>query len=268
MAEKRGCLWDYHVHSDISFDGNLTIEKICAEGLRRGLSGITFTEHWEIDENNAFYAFDASYYQKQIHKARLSFPSLTIGMGIELGLYEGSSLAAAEASALGWDFIIGSCHKINGMAADGCGFCRGKNRRECFGNYIEALNRAIKESPCFNVVGHLDLPRRRTNYENNTLTYEDFREELNALFETIIPLGIGIELNTAGWRYRLGSAQPDISILKGYRKKGGEIITCGSDAHVFDSIAYRIADAYDILRAAGFKYVSLFEKGQMRPYKL
>ena len=38
---------DCHVHSDISPDGKASMEEMCEAAIRRGLSEIVFTEHYE-----------------------------------------------------------------------------------------------------------------------------------------------------------------------------------------------------------------------------
>ena len=48
-----------------------------------------------------------------------------------------------------------------------------------------------------------------------------------------------------------------------FRDLGGEIITTGSDGHTPDAVGKNIEDATEILKEAGFKYVSRFRK--MKP---
>lgn len=263
-----GKIWDYHVHSNVSFDGQVSIHDMCKEGQKRGLSGITFTEHWELSWSNSQITFDVPEYRAAIAAARAAFPDFEIGMGIELGLDSKSSDDAQKASELGWDFIIGSCHNIDGVDVNGGNYCKGKEKEECFRGYLINLTRIIKSSPYFDVVGHLDLPRRDASFEDRSLYYADYADEIDALFKLIIPMGIGIELNTGGWRYGLDGAQPHMSVLKRYREMGGEIITCGTDCHTFKSIASYMPDGYEVLRQAGFKYISLFKERKPYQHKL
>ena len=53
-----------------------------------------------------------------------------------------------------------------------------------------------------------------------------------------------------------------MDILKRFRELGGEIITIGSDAHRPDDIAYRFGDAYEYVKAAGFKAIASFRNKQ------
>ena len=55
----------------------------------------------------------------------------------------------------------------------------------------------------------------------------------------------------------------DVSTEKGkekYRELGGEIITIGADAHAPEHVAYDFASVPDILRNAGFRYYTVFDR--------
>ncbi|MCI6783428.1 MAG: histidinol phosphate phosphatase, partial [Lachnospiraceae bacterium] len=49
-------------------------------------------------------------------------------------------------------------------------------------------------------------------------------------------------------------------IINRYHELGGEIITIGADAHKPEHVAFDFAKVPDILKAAGFKYFTVFEK--------
>ena len=53
---------------------------------------------------------------------------------------------------------------------------------------------------------------------------------------------------------------PGLYFLKIYREMGGEIITIGSDAHVEDRVGLGVDYAVGLLKEAGFKAISSFEK--------
>ena len=68
--------------------------------------------------------------------------------------------------------------------------------------------------------------------------------------------GKGIELNTNRGR-TLAEWKP---VLERYKAIGGEIITVGSDAHDPLHTGLGIAQAYELLREMGFRYVAVYEK--------
>ena len=91
------------------------------------------------------------------------------------------------------------------------------------------------------------------------MTFAGFEDQLAALFECIIPKGVGIELNTN----RGHTPLPDREILKLYRDLGGELITLGSDAHRPEHIALGIREGQELLRTCGFTRFCTF--AQMKP---
>ena len=49
---------------------------------------------------------------------------------------------------------------------------------------------------------------------------------------------------------------------------GGEYVTIGSDAHKKEQIGYRLADALDLIRAAGIPYFATFDQRQAIMHKV
>src|SRR5699024_8862227 len=103
-------------------------------------------------------------------------------------------------------------------------------------------------------VWHLDIVKRYKKLEQE----RNFHEVIEPLLKTVIEDGTGIEVNTSGFAYGLGSGMPRTDILKLYKQLGGEIITVGSDAHEPSQIGYRIKETYELLQSLGYKYVATF----------
>jgi histidinol-phosphatase (PHP family) len=53
-----------------------------------------------------------------------------------------------------------------------------------------------------------------------------------------------------------------------YRELGGEILTVGSDAHVPENVGQGVPEAYDLIRAAGFRYIAVYEGRKPRFVKM
>ncbi|MGI5891570.1 MAG: histidinol-phosphatase HisJ family protein [Bacillota bacterium] len=262
--------YDYHIHSQHSFDGWLTIDKICRKAAAINMAGITFTEHVEFTGlYNEDLQPDFAQYAKDIALAKKNYPDLKIGIGIELGLKMASSAKAEKISqVLEWDFIIGSAHYMDGCTLHTGEFSEGKSKEESWHQYFIGLRKLVEEVNCFDVLGHLDLLRRDTTYDDRSLLWQDYQEEIDAMLLTLISMGKGIEVNTGAWRYGLEEPHPVSSIISRYRELGGEIITCGSDAHLEKSLCQGIPEAYEYIKKAGFKYITLFEKRKLRQMPL
>jgi len=53
---------------------------------------------------------------------------------------------------------------------------------------------------------------------------------------------------------------PGLDVLKLYRKLGGEILTIGSDAHLAKDVGKGLAEAVELAKEAGFRFVTVFRE--------
>ena len=67
-------------------------------------------------------------------------------------------------------------------------------------------------------------------------------------------------INTGGLDKGLREQHPCTEFLRRYKKRGGEIITVGSDAHRPADIGRHFDRAADVLKECGFDYYCTFEK--------
>ena len=74
--------------------------------------------------------------------------------------------------------------------------------------------------------------------KNKNYSYQAYREILDEILKVLIEKGIGLECNTAGFKYGLGHPNPTEEILLRYHELGGEILTLGSDGHAPKHLAY------------------------------
>ena len=72
---------------------------------------------------------------------------------------------------------------------------------------------------------------------------------------TLVPIVCAFALGFLKWD---GNNPIQFVGLENFKELGGEIITIGSDAHKPEDIAYRFEDAYEIVKAAGFKAIASF----------
>jgi len=264
--------YDYHTHSFISYDGDISIEQTCALAQARGAAGLTFTEHALLENDPALDELpDIMAYEAQLKQARSAYPELEIGMGLELDL---NPARQADIDKLlketAWDFVLGSVHELFGrnLSIYDAEFSAGQSIKKAYHNYFSGLYERVKISPSFDTLGHLDLLRRHQRFIKQPFYYEDHGEILDALLKLLISRGQGLEVNTAGWRYGIGEAHPGMLILRRYHQLGGEIITCGSDCHSPSSAFSHIRQGYEMIKEAGFKYVSLFKGRELKQLKL
>ena len=98
--------------------------------------------------------------------------------------------------------------------------------------------------------------------KNKDYSYTKYADVIDDVLNTIIKHDLGLEINTAGYKYGLGQPHPQSDILKRYRELGGEMITIGADAPKPEHIAYGFKKAETLLKRLGFKYYTIFKKRQ------
>lgn len=242
----------------------------CRQAVAMGMTGICFTEHHDYCSDHAarnsdgHVEIDIPFYQQQIALAREKYgKQLDICEGVELGLQAcNSKEVKAFLGEHFFDYIIGSIHTIDRQEISTGAFYEGKTKEEAYTAYFQAVYDMVITQPVFHCLGHLDLVRRYRGYEDNTIDDRKFGGMIDEILQALIDQGLGLEVNTAGLRYGVGSMHPDISILKRYRDLGGDIVTCGSDAHRAEHVAMDIKEAYALLKACGFSHVSRFVGGK------
>lgn len=256
---------DYHVHSSISADSQTNPNEQIKQAAVLGLEEICFTEHLELH----FYKGDAWHvdlknYCKQFKQFDQS--KVKIKFGIEAGVAlapEYFPELEAELNSVSCDFVLASAHSINDIDPFNPKFYEAKTISQVFKEYICATLKGVMQlSPkLYSSVGHIDFPSKGAHtVKDSRLYYTYAPDEIDSLFQYIIPLGKCIEINTASYR-NLGRLDvPGEDWLRRYVELGGEFVTFGSDAHTTEHIGYRFDDAVEVVRRAGVKYYATYNQ--------
>lgn len=257
-------LADYHVHTDFSSDSKSPMEAMVKQAITLGLERVCFTDHMDLDFPKQYeqcFVFDVDSYFRKIEELQMKYPQIQILKGIECGMQTGLGTRYEELlQNYEFDFVINSCHVLFDMDPYYPDFWLDRNEKDGIIAYFKQILANIKELQNFDICGHLDYivrytPSKGQNY--NPLEYMDYIDEI---LKTVIHMGKGIEANTSGYKYGLGTPHPYEDILRRYKELGGEIITIGSDGHMPEHMAYDFAKAEDLLRKIGFRYYAVFEK--------
>jgi len=182
-------------------------------------------------------------------------------LGVELGLRPDCAKIGQEiANAHPFDIIIGSMHDFNGIGFTRKQFYEGKSKHQAYGDYLQNALDTIKACDCFDVLGHLGYMQRYAPYEDKSLDYQEFAGLFDDIIKALIQKGKGMEINTAGFYYGLGSFHPQVEVVKRYFELGGEILTIGSDAHTTANVAQYFDKTYDILKSIGVPHITSFDQ--------
>lgn len=259
---------DYNTHSRVSPDAFSSMTEMAEAAIRQGLQEICFTDHVEpiwFGSTAPRKTYDWAPLTEEFRAAQAAVGDrIRLRLGVELGdaVWDLDRSEAIMARAPALDFVIGSIHILSEQM-DGRDLYSLAPRDEaetqaCLADYLGQIQRLARWGG-FHVLGHLTLPLRYLN-ENRGMhvSFDGFEAEMEAIFRTIIPKGIGIELNTN----RGNTPLPDAKWLKLYRGMGGEVITLGTDAHAPDAVGCAIREGQALLRECGFRRFCTFRQGQ------
>ncbi|NLJ98349.1 MAG: histidinol-phosphatase HisJ family protein [Tissierellia bacterium] len=262
-------MYDFHVHSDFSMDCKYLMEEMVLGAIDKNMKSICFTDHIDFDltENRIDVDFRPADYFKKIKQVKYKYmQDIEILAGVEIGMQPHLNHRYNDLIENNpFDFVIMSIHAIDGKDIFLENFTHGKEPIEALNIYYEYLYECLKNYSNYDVVGHIDYIDR---YFEDFSTIPDFKMysfHIEKILKTVIEQGKGIEINTAGMRYKLGYYNPKVEILRLYKELGGEIITIGSDAHSPEYIGHHYKEAERLLRELGFKYIYIFKERKKFP---
>lgn len=261
-------MFDFHIHSSVSFDSDTPAKDIAKAAAAAGLREICFTDHWDClpspaDEHNLFSLeeYSAAY-------DSLSVDGLTIRRGVEIGLNDWNMAKCRDFISSGnFDFVIGSVHYVDGYDPYDKRYWDGKTAERAYMRYLERELECVKLHDDFDVLGHLTYVCKSPNNPFHApLPYDKCSEIADEIMRAVISKGKGIEINTSGVD-RGVDLLPSLDYVRRFRELGGEIITVGSDSHNDIRVGQYCAEAIEGLRDI-FGYVCTFEKRKPVFHKL
>lgn len=256
-------MYDYHMHSRVSFDSEASPEEMVRAAEKAGLLEICFTDHYDFNDalKEPCHTFDMDDYKASYEG--LSSNSVKIRRGIEIGLAPWSRCETESlVRSYPFDFVIGSIHFAKGHDPYYKEFWEGVSVDEAFEKYLLHTLECVRANTDFDVLGHMNYVCRYVDRSPNGITkrylnYGDFSDICDEIFKKLISKGKGIEINTSGYD-DYGQFIPSRDFIKRFKELGGEIITVGSDAHFPSRVGERIAGATEIAKDI-FGYVCTFE---------
>lgn len=261
-------MYDYHLHSRVSFDSDCAPEDIVSAAEKAGLKEICFTDHYDF--NDVFREKRDLFTIEQYRAAYdgLSSEKVTIRRGVEFGLTTWNQKELKELLCLyDFDFVIGSVHYTDGYDPYYEEFWVHNGIDTAFEKYLLQTLECVKVQADFDVLGHLNYVCKSLHSPTRKpLYYQDYSDICDEIMKILAQNGKGMEINTSGVD-RVGDFLPSLDFIKRFRELGGEIITVGSDSHDSTRVGQYIAGALEIAKAV-FGYVCTFEKRKVAFHKL
>lgn len=254
-------LSDCHVHSDQSSDGTDSVTELCEQAVAAGLNEIVLTDHYEPRPwGNTNPGYNPMHAWLEVRRARLRYgQSLNVRLGIELGqphMYPKESMGIV--ASVPYDYVLASVH----TTTDGKGYGEmdftGRDMNVLRETYLNDVLNLVRWGH-FDGLAHLDLPARYASGEAFDITAS--ADLLRTVLKEMAHQGKALEINTTGWTDAFGEMHflPGIRVLKWFRELGGEMVIAGSDAHRKEHLGRGIADAWEILKTAGFTHTVSFK---------
>ena len=273
-------MYDYHTHTNFSDDCIATPDEMIQRAISLGFKEYAITDHYDPDYPTFEFEIDAPLYHAALLELEEKYKEhIRIVKGIEIGIQHGATAIKCEkeASSFPYDFIIGSFHCMHGDDLYLMDYEK-YDPAKIFPIYYEYCLNCLDGFMNFNVLGHINVIDRYVNSiayfqqpgvpyfasDNFNKGYKDSMEIIEAIFSKLIKNDKGIEINTSHIRYNLlPRTVPTKEILSLYKQLGGEILTIGSDSHLPVNIGDGFAEARELAKSVGFRYLSTFKERQV-----
>ena len=218
---------DLHLHTNYSFDSNVTMEQYALKAIELGLDAICFTDHIDINKHyNTFDTFDVDGRLKEYEQIKARYGDrLLILLGFEMGEPHLHPKETTFLRSLKPDMIIGSIHYPLDYE-DNTNVSRRQYER-IYDRYV----RQMVEYGDFDVLGHMDMPKKY---------HADYVEDFDYVCETLrlcVSRNIVPEINTSSMRDGLNVSMPSMDAIKYYLSAGGKYVTVNSDSHSVYTVA-------------------------------
>jgi len=229
----------------------------CRQAQGLGLPGLAFTDHADYSTLSGGSRLQLDGYQEALASCRRAFPGLAIMSGVELGEPHRFPDEAAALLARGeFDLVLGSVHSVVSDRAEiefseldpsEPGPPPGLVRE-----YFLELLRLIDGPVDFEVLAHLEYPKRFWGPSWPRYRSLDYQDELRQVLAAAARRGLVLELNTTRGGDPDRVLCPSPAVLRWWREAGGRRVSLGSDAHDPSTVAGGFHLAAEAASAAGF----------------
>lgn len=292
--QKNG-FFDCHCHTHNSPDSKSTPEELCRVAIEKGLSGVAFTDHCNV---NYFPEVDVLSIVKNscddaIRMRELYSGKLKVLRGVELGnIPYNPEIAKEVLSMQNYDIVVGSVHSVkygtweNTIIAKTDFKCFDDNEVNSYlRTYFQELLRMVTEED-IDAVAHFSFPVRYiTTATERRICIDAYLDLISEILKKMIERSIALEFNSnnlvprkkilgklytkaAGAEEEFNVEELDVKVAEIYYAMGGRIVTLGSDSHAPERVAREFDYTADILRRIGFSECYYFENRTPVPYSL
>jgi histidinol-phosphatase (PHP family) len=259
-------MYDYHTHSSFSADSDAPLEAMLQRAVSLGIKEYAVTDHCDPEFRSATYDFslDLPAYTAEAERLAKKYSAeIKLIKGVEIGIqHDVTEACLVVTEGYPFDFVIGSFHCAEGFDICAPEYAEGRSAEEIYRGFYGYMLQCLEIYKDYDVLGHFNVIDRYIAERPQNEVYFDLAE---AITELLVADGKGIEINTSSFRYGMGErTTPAADILKLYVRKGGEIVTIGSDAHRVRDVGHMLDRAVSMARDAGLQYLATFENRRAR----
>ncbi len=262
-------LFDSHVHSDNSHDGEHSITFLCENAVQKNLMGLCITDHYELDLNTEQADLCLRNSFIETGKARQAFDyRLLVMNGIEMGQATQNLDKAEEVlRKYRFDFVLGSLHAIRGMDDFAYVDFSGLNAEVILERYFDELLELCQWGG-FDSLAHMTYPLRYIVGKYQQPVEMSYSEVIREILSTLAQKHLG-----AGDQHRRPAPGdrpdlPDAGICQTLPRAGrrnpdlrlGRALRAGSGR--------RVGDRHRHGQEAGFSYFAFYKKHEPRMLRL
>lgn len=258
---------DHHVHTCFSPDSQTLPAEHAERAISLGMPAICFTDHMDFDyppQYGITFDLQPEAYLTAMDRLKAQYAGrLDIRAGVEIGLETFLKERITSFIAAGdWDFVIGSIHIADRRDPYFDDYFAGRSEKDAYRSYFEAtLDCLTHFEPVYDVLGHLDYVFR-CGSRSLTNAWQEWPDLMDEILRTVVAKGLGLDVNTGGFKGGLTFQHPHDDLLRRYRELGGELITFGSDAHKPQNLGDHFPETGEKLKAMGFRYYASYKKRQ------
>jgi histidinol-phosphatase (PHP family) len=241
-------LIDYHLHVVAHGDRPMTVENIlayCEVARERGILQMGITEHDRYLDD-----IDVAAFQEAREKT-----DVELRLGIEIDFVPGKEERMdLDSSALPYDYVIGSVHRVEGEEVDRATDQTVYERWDTYDLY-DAYYANVREAALsgrFEVLGHPDLIKIFRRFPDRDIT-----GMLEETADAVAASGIVVDVNAAGLRKPVGEIYPSRKLLEMFHRRGVPIVL-SSDAHAPDQVGMGYEKSLPLVRDVGYREVVTF----------
>jgi len=273
-------LEDWHTHNEMCHHADGSIEDYLKQAIKSQLQTLGVSDHFPYEfltnieripyEEYAITLPEIEDYLSTAEKLKEKYKTtLNVRIGFEVDYFKNQAFALnnhLNKIKNRLDYILGSIHILNfrdGRGAWGFDDSRFKKDFEYYGpqqvyiNYYKKLQNMVKsEDFDFDIVGHLDLPKK---FNDNPTNKEIVFDEIMNTLELIKARNKTIEVNTGGLRKPCKEQYPSEKIIKEMYSLDIPIVL-GSDSHKPKDIAWKFKKTLKILKKIGYNHLVHFNK--------